>query len=137
MVPRRRVEVLSCAGERKGSGPGERDLRFSSCVGHEPAWSWKALRFGFVCLFFTSWPLHLQVLVYELLLGRGFRGRGGRWKPLLNRHQARLKAELARLKVHRGVSRNEDLLEVGCGPGAGELGCGGGSHQALRWRVPA
>ncbi|KAK1344904.1 hypothetical protein QTO34_013608 [Cnephaeus nilssonii] len=63
-------------------------------------------------------PHLAKVLVYELLLGRGFRGGGGRWKPLLNRHQARLKAELARLKVHRGVSRNEDLLEVGCGPGA-------------------
>lgn len=69
---------------------------------------------------------HPQVLVYELLLGRGFRGGGGRWKPLLNRHQARLKAELARLKVHRGVSRNEDLLEVGCRPGPGKLSCGGG-----------
>ncbi|XP_036164008.1 28S rRNA (cytosine-C(5))-methyltransferase isoform X2 [Myotis myotis] len=63
-------------------------------------------------------PHLAKVLVYELLLGRGFRGGGGRWKPLLNRHQARLKAELARLKVRRGVSRNEDLLEVGCGPGA-------------------
>lgn len=62
-------------------------------------------------------PHLAKVLVYELLLGRGFSGRGGRWKPLLDRHQARLKAEFARLKVHRGVSRNEDLLEVGCGPG--------------------
>ncbi|XP_045675333.1 28S rRNA (cytosine-C(5))-methyltransferase [Phyllostomus hastatus] len=62
-------------------------------------------------------PHLAKVLVYELLLGRGFSGRGGRWKPLLDRHQARLKAELARLKVRRGVSRNEDLLEVGCGPG--------------------
>ncbi|XP_036910675.1 28S rRNA (cytosine-C(5))-methyltransferase [Sturnira hondurensis] len=62
-------------------------------------------------------PHLAKVLVYELLLGRGFSGRGGRWKSLLDRHQARLKAELARLKVHRGVSRNEDLLEVGCGPG--------------------
>lgn len=59
--------------------------------------------------------------MYELLLGRGFRGGGGRWKPLLERHQARLKAELARLKVHRGVSRNEDLLEVGTRPGPGEV----------------
>ncbi|KAI5945408.1 28S rRNA (cytosine-C(5))-methyltransferase [Manis javanica] len=62
-------------------------------------------------------PHLAKVLVYELLLGRGFRGGGGRWKPLLERHQARLKAELARLKVHRGVSRNEDLLEVGTRPG--------------------
>ncbi|XP_005003723.1 28S rRNA (cytosine-C(5))-methyltransferase isoform X2 [Cavia porcellus] len=58
-------------------------------------------------------PHLAKVLVFELLLGKGFRGGGGRWKPLLARHQARLKAELARLKVHRGVSRNEDLLEVG------------------------
>lgn len=59
------------------------------------------------------------MLVYELLLGKGFRGGGGRWKALLGRHQARLKAELARLKVHRGVSRNEDLLQER--PGQGEL----------------
>lgn len=92
--------------------------------------------------------LQPQVLVYELLLGRGFRGGGGRWKPLLNRHQARLKAELARLKVHRGVSRNEDLLEVRCRPGLGEpsvegagagRGGAGGGHRALRGggRIPA
>ncbi|XP_007940594.1 28S rRNA (cytosine-C(5))-methyltransferase [Orycteropus afer afer] len=62
-------------------------------------------------------PHMAKVLVYELLLGRGFRGGGGRWKALLARHQARLKAELARLKVQRGVSRNEDLLEVGSTPG--------------------
>lgn len=62
-------------------------------------------------------PHLAKVLVYELLLGKGFRGGGGRWKPLLGRHQARLKAELARLKVHRGVSRNEDLLEAGSRPG--------------------
>ena len=70
--------------------------------------------------FFSFFP-RPQVLVYELLLGRGFRGGGGRWKPLLDRHQARLKAELARLKVQRRVSRNEDLLQVGSRPGAGEL----------------
>ncbi|KAM4814144.1 28S rRNA (cytosine-C(5))-methyltransferase isoform X1 [Urocitellus parryii] len=61
-------------------------------------------------------PHLARVLVYELLLGKGFRGAGGRWKPLLSRHQARLKAELARLKVRQGVSRNEDLLEVGSRP---------------------
>lgn len=74
-----------------------------------------------VFLFFS-----IQVLVYELLLGKGFRGGGGRWKALLGRHQARLKAELARLKVHRGVSRNEDLLEERSRPGQGELETGGG-----------
>lgn len=91
---------------------------------------------------FTSSFPHPQVLVYELLLGRGFKGHGGRWKPLLDRHQARLKAELARLKVRRGVSRNEDLLEVGSKSDPGELkgvvGLGD-SHQALtgEGRVPA
>lgn len=64
----------------------------------------------------------LQVLVYDLLLGKGFRGGGGRWKALLGRHQARLKAELARLKVQQGVSRNEDLLQERSRPGQGELG---------------
>ncbi|KAM4820718.1 28S rRNA (cytosine-C(5))-methyltransferase [Thomomys bottae] len=63
-------------------------------------------------------PHLAKVLVYELLLGKGFRGGGGRWKALLDRHQARLKAELARLKVQRGVSRNEDLLEAGSKPGS-------------------
>ncbi|XP_053069196.1 28S rRNA (cytosine-C(5))-methyltransferase isoform X3 [Acinonyx jubatus] len=63
-------------------------------------------------------PHLAKVLVYELLLGKGFKGgSGGRWKPLLDRHQARLKAELARLKVHRGVSKNEDLLQVESKPG--------------------
>ncbi|XP_074120202.1 28S rRNA (cytosine-C(5))-methyltransferase isoform X2 [Sminthopsis crassicaudata] len=62
-------------------------------------------------------PHLAKVLVYELLLGRGLRG-GGRWKPVLSRHKARLQAEFARLKVKRCVSRNEDLLESG--PGAGQ-----------------
>ncbi|XP_074045543.1 28S rRNA (cytosine-C(5))-methyltransferase isoform X2 [Macrotis lagotis] len=62
-------------------------------------------------------PPLAKVLVYELLLGRGL--RGGRWKPVLARHQARLRAELARLKVRRRVSRNEDLL--GPRPGAAPL----------------
>ncbi|XP_059011713.1 28S rRNA (cytosine-C(5))-methyltransferase [Mustela lutreola] len=62
-------------------------------------------------------PHLAKVLVYELLLGKGFRGGGGRWRPLLERHQARLKAELARLKVQRRVSRDEDLLQVGSRPG--------------------
>ncbi|XP_042542434.1 28S rRNA (cytosine-C(5))-methyltransferase isoform X1 [Dipodomys spectabilis] len=62
-------------------------------------------------------PHLAKVLVYELLLGKGFRGGGGRWKALMDRHQARLKAELARLKVQRHVSRNEDLLEAESKPG--------------------
>ncbi|XP_037670314.1 LOW QUALITY PROTEIN: 28S rRNA (cytosine-C(5))-methyltransferase [Choloepus didactylus] len=63
-------------------------------------------------------PHLAKVLVYELLLGRAFRGGGGQMEAsACPRHQARLKAELARLKVHRGVSRNEDLLDVGSRPG--------------------
>lgn len=53
--------------------------------------------------------LSRQVLVYELLFGHGLRG-GGRAKALVLKHRARLVAELARLKVRRKVSRNEDLL---------------------------
>lgn len=84
-----------------------------------------------VFLFFS-----IQVLVYELLLGKGFRGGGGRWKALLGRHQARLKAELARLKVHRGVSRNEDLLQESSRPGQGELEAEG-RVMALRRALPS
>ncbi|XP_064379568.1 28S rRNA (cytosine-C(5))-methyltransferase [Dromaius novaehollandiae] len=55
-------------------------------------------------------PPHLaKVLVYDLLFGKGLKC-GGRWKALARRHRARLQAELARLKVQRKVSRNEDLL---------------------------
>ncbi|NWH81454.1 NSUN5 methyltransferase, partial [Piaya cayana] len=50
-----------------------------------------------------------QVLVYDLLFGKGLRC-GGRWKALVWRHRARLEAELARMKVQQKVSRNEDLL---------------------------
>ncbi|NWI16130.1 NSUN5 methyltransferase, partial [Crypturellus soui] len=54
-------------------------------------------------------PHLAKVLVYDLLFGKGLKC-GGRWKALARRHRARLQAELARLKVQRGVSRNEDLL---------------------------
>ncbi|NXK28882.1 NSUN5 methyltransferase, partial [Arenaria interpres] len=54
-------------------------------------------------------PQLAKVLVYDLLFGKGLKC-GGRWKALARRHQARLKAELARLKVQRKVSCNEDLL---------------------------
>uniref|UniRef100_A0A8C3C3T2 28S rRNA (cytosine-C(5))-methyltransferase n=1 Tax=Cairina moschata TaxID=8855 RepID=A0A8C3C3T2_CAIMO len=64
-------------------------------------------------------PLPLaKVLVYDLLFGKGLKC-GGRWKALVRRHRARLEAELARLKVRRGVSRNEDLLATGPGAGPG------------------
>ncbi|NXK47918.1 NSUN5 methyltransferase, partial [Chauna torquata] len=64
-------------------------------------------------------PPVAKVLVYDLLFGKGLKC-GGRWKVLARRHRARLEAELARLKVRRGVSRNEDLLAPapGAGPGA-------------------
>ncbi|KAL7987103.1 hypothetical protein Chor_006022 [Crotalus horridus] len=52
---------------------------------------------------------HFPVLVYDLLIGKGLRG-GGRGKALVLKHHARLQAELARLKVQKKVSRNEDLL---------------------------
>lgn len=66
-----------------------------------------------------------QVLVYDLLFGKGLKC-GGRWKALARRHRARLEAELARLKVRRGVSRNEDLLELASGAGPeGERGWAG------------
>ncbi|MGH0155640.1 UNVERIFIED_CONTAM: hypothetical protein FKN15_059527 [Acipenser sinensis] len=50
-----------------------------------------------------------QVLVYDLLIGRGVKC-GGSWKALIMKHRARLQAALARLKIKRKVSRNEDLL---------------------------
>lgn len=78
--------------------------------------SFKVLVFRVFFLF-----LYFQVLVYDLLLGGGFRGGRGRWKRLLYRYEVRLKVELVRFKVYRGVSRNEDLLEVGCRFGLGEL----------------
>ncbi|KAJ1561837.1 putative 28S rRNA (cytosine-C(5))-methyltransferase, partial [Cladochytrium tenue] len=49
------------------------------------------------------------VLVYDFLLGPGLSG-AGQYKALLLRHKARLHAELARIKVRRKVSKNEDLI---------------------------
>ncbi|XP_063002591.1 28S rRNA (cytosine-C(5))-methyltransferase [Elgaria multicarinata webbii] len=66
-------------------------------------------------------PHLAKVLVYDLLFGKGLRG-GGRGKALVLKHRARLRAELARLKVQKQVSRNEDLLP----PPAG------GANQAPR-----
>ncbi|XP_075450582.1 28S rRNA (cytosine-C(5))-methyltransferase isoform X2 [Ascaphus truei] len=50
-----------------------------------------------------------KVLVYDLLFGKGLQC-GGRWKATLLAHQARLHAELARLKVREKVSNNKDLV---------------------------
>ncbi|XP_061622304.1 probable 28S rRNA (cytosine-C(5))-methyltransferase isoform X1 [Phyllopteryx taeniolatus] len=58
----------------------------------------------------TKLKMHLaKVLVYDLLVGRGLKC-GGSWKALLMKHRSRLQSELARMKVKRKVSRNEDLL---------------------------
>ncbi|KAM5181555.1 28S rRNA (cytosine-C(5))-methyltransferase [Mantella aurantiaca] len=55
-------------------------------------------------------PLNLaKVLVYDLLFGKGLQC-GGRWKATLLAHRARLQAELAKLKVKKKVSSNQDLL---------------------------
>uniref|UniRef100_A0A8D2KSY8 NOP2/Sun RNA methyltransferase 5 n=1 Tax=Varanus komodoensis TaxID=61221 RepID=A0A8D2KSY8_VARKO len=54
-------------------------------------------------------PQLAKVLVYDLLFGKGVHG-GGRGKALVMKHRARLQAELARLKVQKKVSHNEDLL---------------------------
>lgn len=74
-----------------------------------------------------------QVLVYDLLFGKGLKC-GGRWKALARRHRARLEAELARMKVRNKVSRNEDLLApekaesaAGEWAGAGWAPCAGSS----------
>ncbi|XP_069082875.1 28S rRNA (cytosine-C(5))-methyltransferase [Pleurodeles waltl] len=50
-----------------------------------------------------------KVLVYDILIGKGLKC-GGVWKMIARKHQARLQADLARLKVKKKVSRTEDLL---------------------------
>ncbi|KAF5892952.1 putative 28S rRNA (cytosine-C(5))-methyltransferase, partial [Clarias magur] len=52
-----------------------------------------------------------KVLVYDLLIGQGIKC-GGNWKAVMLKHRPRLQAALARIKVKRKVSRNEDLLPV-------------------------
>ncbi|XP_020641827.3 28S rRNA (cytosine-C(5))-methyltransferase [Pogona vitticeps] len=65
-------------------------------------------------------PPLAQVLAYELLFGKGLRGGGGRATRLVQKHRARLEAELALLKVRRRVSRDEDLLPPPRPPAGGE-----------------
>ena len=60
-----------------------------------------------------------KVLVYDLLMGQGLKC-GGSWKAMLMKHRSRLQAELARMKIKRKVSRNEDLLPSGLQRSAGE-----------------
>ncbi|XP_058268704.1 probable 28S rRNA (cytosine-C(5))-methyltransferase isoform X2 [Hemibagrus wyckioides] len=50
-----------------------------------------------------------KVLVYDLLIGQGLKC-GGSWKAMMLKHHSRLQAALARIKVKRKVSRNQDLL---------------------------
>lgn len=50
-----------------------------------------------------------QVLVYDLLIGHGVKC-GGAWKTIMLKHRSRLQSALARIKVKRKVSRNQDLL---------------------------
>ncbi|KAF6735502.1 putative 28S rRNA (cytosine-C(5))-methyltransferase [Oryzias melastigma] len=60
----------------------------------------------------TKLKLHLaKVLVYDLLMGQGLKC-GGSFKSTMMKHRPRLQAELARMKVKRKVSRNEELLPV-------------------------
>uniref|UniRef100_A0A671PBJ2 Probable 28S rRNA (cytosine-C(5))-methyltransferase n=1 Tax=Sinocyclocheilus anshuiensis TaxID=1608454 RepID=A0A671PBJ2_9TELE len=58
----------------------------------------------------TKLRIHLaKVLVYDLLIGHGVKC-GGTWKTMMLKHRSRLQAALARIKVKRKVSRNQDLL---------------------------
>lgn len=50
-----------------------------------------------------------KVLVYDLLMGQGLKC-GGSWKSMLMKHRPRLQAALARMKVKKKVSKNDDLL---------------------------
>ncbi|XP_044142978.1 28S rRNA (cytosine-C(5))-methyltransferase [Bufo gargarizans] len=55
-------------------------------------------------------PMNLaKVLVYDLLFGKGLQC-GGRWKSTILAQRARLHAELAKLKVKKKVSSNQDLV---------------------------
>lgn len=58
----------------------------------------------------TKLRIHLaKVLVYDLLIGHGVKC-GGAWKTVMLKHRSRLQAALARIKIKRKVSRNQDLL---------------------------
>ncbi|XP_073685288.1 28S rRNA (cytosine-C(5))-methyltransferase [Garra rufa] len=60
----------------------------------------------------TKLRIHLaKVLVYDLLIGHGVKC-GGAWKTMMLKHRSRLQAALARIKVKRKVSRNQDLLPI-------------------------
>ncbi|XP_071994183.1 28S rRNA (cytosine-C(5))-methyltransferase [Engystomops pustulosus] len=66
-------------------------------------------------------PMNLaKVLVYDLLFGKGLQC-GGRWKSTILAHRARLHAELAKLKVKKKVSSNQDLVTSMGGSSAGRV----------------
>ncbi|XP_056095589.1 probable 28S rRNA (cytosine-C(5))-methyltransferase [Rhinichthys klamathensis goyatoka] len=61
----------------------------------------------------TKLRIHLaKVLVYDLLIGRGVKC-GGAWKTMMLKHRSRLQSALARIKIKKKVSRNQDLLPSG------------------------
>ncbi|KAI8824021.1 S-adenosyl-L-methionine-dependent methyltransferase, partial [Fimicolochytrium jonesii] len=50
-----------------------------------------------------------NVLVYDLLFGRGIQTGGG-YKEIITKHRTRLQAELAKIKIKRKVRDNKDLI---------------------------
>ena len=49
--------------------------------------------------------------MYDLLIGQGLKCGGG-WKVVLMKHRSALHAALARMKIKKKVSRNQDLLPI-------------------------
>lgn len=49
--------------------------------------------------------------MYDLLFGKGLeKNAAGKYKDVVNRHRARLNAELVKIKIKRRISKNEDLI---------------------------
>ncbi|KAG1970301.1 probable 28S rRNA (cytosine-C(5))-methyltransferase [Pimephales promelas] len=69
----------------------------------------------------TKLRIHLaKVLVYDLLIGRGVKC-GGAWKSMMLKHRSRLQSALARIKIKKKVSRNQDLLPSGVQQAQGNI----------------
>jgi putative methyltransferase len=51
------------------------------------------------------------VLVHDLLLSSGIQAGDGPLKQAILRHKTRLNAELMKLKIKRGITRNSDLAQ--------------------------
>jgi len=49
------------------------------------------------------------LLVHDVLFGKGIQAGDGPIKQAVLRHKTRMKAELVKVKVKRGISRDEDL----------------------------